>query len=111
MTMWRTVSDYALLSTTLKEYVFPFETNYVFLLNYIFRAQFRAHKMFYESIETQSHALSCVPLVCLLDDYILYLLIASKQDQEDRLVKPSLAVLDHAQAPRSNIGVPILIFR
>ena len=65
-----------------------------------------AYKLFYESIETQSHALSRIPLVCSwLVVGISYLLIVSKQDHDDRSVKPPLTVLDHAQILREVMSV------
>ena len=64
MTMRRTIGDDALLSTTLKEYVFP-QTNLFFFSSHpCSRITDMAYKLFYESIEAQSRALSRIPLVC-----------------------------------------------
>ena len=65
-----------------------------------------AYKLFYESIETQGNALSRITLVCSYSSLVLlYFLIASKQDQDDRSVKPPLAILDHAQILREVMSV------
>lgn len=65
-----------------------------------------AYKLFYESIEAQSRALSRIPLVCnSSSSEYLYLLIVSEQDHDDRSVKPPLAVLDHAQILREVMSV------
>ena len=65
-----------------------------------------AYKLFYESIETQGNALSRITLVCSYSSLVLlYFLIGSKQDQDDRSVKPPLAILDHAQILREVMSV------
>ena len=45
-----------------------------------------------KSIETQSHG-----LYLLVVNDLLYIFIALKQDEEELLVKPALAILDHKQ--------------
>ena len=95
MTMRRTVGDDALLSTTLKEYAFPFETKLclqTFLLNYVSRITDMAYKLFYESIETQSHVLSRIPLVCAYPSLIIFYsfsLLRNRTKRIDRLNHPS----------------------
>ena len=65
-----------------------------------------AYKLFYESVETQGNAFSRITLVCSYSSLVLlYFLIASKQDQDDRSVKPPLAILDHAQILREVMSV------
>ena len=65
-----------------------------------------AYKLFYESVETQGNALSRITLVCSYSSLVLlYFLIASKQDQVDRSVKPPLAIFDHAQILREVMSV------
>ena len=44
-------------------------------------------------------------LYLLVVNDLPYLLIASKQDEEERWVKPPLAVLDHVQIPREVMSV------
>ena len=69
MTMRRTIGE-ALLSTSLKEYVFSPQIHCVIccilLTTYYSRITDMAYKSFYESIEAQSNALSRIPLVCNL---------------------------------------------
>jgi Conserved oligomeric complex COG6 len=103
MTMRRTVGDDALLSTTLKEYVSPRNRElvfvFVFLLNYL-----PGLLTWHTSYSMNQLKLEVMPFLAYLWSvatcrwYLLYFLFASKQDQDDRSVKPPLTILDHAQS-------------
>jgi Conserved oligomeric complex COG6 len=102
MTMRRTIGD-ALLSTTLKEYVlFPLQNELVlvFYSIYYLRITDGAYKVFYESIEAQSRALSRIPLVCSCSSVGIFftLLIYNPINRTmtiDRLNHPWLFLITH----------------
>ena len=109
MTMRRTVGDDALLSTTLKEYVFPLRQR-TYICLYIY-STYSGSLTWHTSYSTNQLKLKAMPFLAYLWSaatcrwHLLYLLIASKQDNDDRSVKPLLTVLDHAQILREVMSV------
>lgn len=88
--------DALLSSSTLKGYVFSFETNLyllLFLLNFLSRITYMTYKLFYEAIKTQCHALSRISLVCSYSS----LTLLRNRTLTIGLLVATLAVLDHAQ--------------
>ena len=105
--LWQCGAPLAMMPYSLKEYVFSSKQRTCTCICIFTELRSRitdmAYKLFYE-IKTQ--VLSRMPLVCSYSSLVLlYFLIASKQDHDDRSVKPPLALLDHAQILREVMQV------